>query len=138
MSERVYTLELTADELESYLHGTERKGREAVYGGLKKLYEQACADRERDDLRLPWRIERSCSLPDAAFERVRFGDGLAVSAPSERAAKLMSAAPELLEAVQAVKRWIAAGQMLRQLHSLVEVLDRALRKVETGIPEGEP
>jgi hypothetical protein len=48
----------------------------------------------------------------------------------------MSAAPELLEAVKAVKRAGLRGTVdLVELARAERAIERALRKVETGIPE---
>ena len=130
--ERKYVLELTAEELKSYLHGTERTGREAVYSGLKKLYEQAVADREADELRLPW----------SAVECNTKGKWLVLDCEamqgrvSERAAKIRAAGHDLLEAVQAVKSFMTGcGGSEKWERTITPLIQRALKKVETGVPE---
>lgn len=134
---RTYTLELTAEELLTCARGIGiREG--LVREKVMPLIEQAKADREADELRLPWRAE---DLYNGAAI-VKFGNGFfSTDIYGRRAANLMSAAPELFEAVKAFDRLVT-----RQWHKpdwatyereVVPLIDRALRKVESGQPEGE-
>lgn len=122
-----YTLELTAEELEG----------SAQFGGynahqfdkkLDALRKQARQDRAAAELRLPWRVGQCDNhyfvLGPISPEGNR----------SERAAKLMSAAPELLEAVNAVKAYHECDTKF-DWNQCMKWIDRALRKVSTGIPE---
>lgn len=135
MSNKTYTLELTAEELENidWVRGRKFSTPE-IACKLYDLQQQARQDRAADELRLPWRVGQCDNhyfvLGPVSPEGNR----------SERAAKLMSAAPELLEAVQAWMHryheldctsveWDLAGQ------KAVKLSERALDKVRTGIPE---
>jgi len=127
---KTYTLEIPADELEEWRTAGPRRC--DLLRRLDTLATQAKADREADDLRLPWRAQ--CA-PGICW-MVKDSCGRAFDLEnSERAAKLMSAAPELLEAVRAANRWRqgmpAGGTWERNVQPLI---DRAIRKVETGIP----
>lgn len=131
---KTYTLELTAEELWSFAADTA-----AAQAKIQRLRDQERADREADELRLPWEIT-DFNQPWLGKKAIRGAAGFAVSSyAGERAAKLMSAAPELLAAVTAVvsymegfgKRDIVSGYW----SSVRPVIDRALRKVETGVPE---
>lgn len=136
---KTYTLELTAEELGVVATSDSNVGH-VLRPKLFALREQARADREADDLRLPWRAAES---PGSTHERTfwylhRHPRGEIPT--TERVSKLMSAAPELLEAVKAADSWGAeqtAGtawwtRWCKQVRPLIE---RALRKVETGVPE---
>jgi hypothetical protein len=124
-----YTLELTADELEK-MHAVAVPP--AVGVKLLDLATEARADREADELRLPWVVGESTGLK---------GRGLAVfggrleerltDTLTPAQAKLMAAAPELLEAVKAITQ---VGASVWTLTVAQELARRALRKVETGIP----
>ncbi len=131
---KTYTLELTAEEA---MNWDAMEGYKKVSAKLAALEKQARLDRAQDDLRLPWSADSK--------QRVRMSDPcgyLHTQCPSDRVAKLMSAAPELLEAVQAMKEmgfsqgqngeWVWAKGKSYHIGKLV---DRALRKVETGVPE---
>lgn len=140
MSERKYTLELTADELvklskcypHDYIVGLGFK--------LSQLRAQADEDREADDIGLPWYTNESRT--DLGWWKLyRTGTAGPVGPSgvmSERAAKLMSAAPELLEAVEAWKAWDETGfddLNAERLAAARAAVARALRKVATGVPE---
>jgi hypothetical protein len=140
VSDKIYRLELTAEELEG-LPGSCYINDKSVVAKLSALVEQARVDRERDDLRLPWEW---VDVPSDAPSRYGYDrPGCAeLKCPgcqgTLRMKRLVFASPELLEAVQAVKEYD-----LRNLHpSAVEyrktvapLIDRALRKVETGQAE---
>ncbi len=132
---KTYTLELTAEELEDPQWDWVR-GRPTFRDSvtrLQDLREQARADRERDAMELPW----SAQHPGGAWEFVT-GSRFRFWHASERMVKLMSAAPELLEAVQAAKDLIDSwerGAKICYHARLVSTTQRALRKVETGVPE---
>lgn len=139
---KTYTLELTAEELEAF--DDARFGEDWNQGDKATLVRkisaarsQARAAREADELRLPWRavgtpdnlLNDECRNSRRHFRVTnREGD---LNLFTERAAKLMSAAPELLEAVRAWMRTYPKAT----LGNCVALSDRALRKVETGIPE---
>jgi hypothetical protein len=132
---KVYTLTLTAEELEDRrwesLRGSSLS-RVAIQ--VAEQAEQARADRERDDMRLPWSAEESVPgigswCVQMTGHRAYFG--------SDRAAKLASAAPELLEAVQAVKQAFDMLGQCERFPMAARLIERALRKVETGVPEGD-
>jgi hypothetical protein len=143
VSTRKYTLELTAEELRSW---EEAEGGDSLDLKLIALAKQAKADRERDDLRLPWQAVEDIDggypwrvVPDrshkVAVERGHL---------NERQAKLMSAAPELLEAVQALQVWAASKGLPALFETtagvafdkdVMRLVRAALRKVETGVPE---
>lgn len=133
MSERKYRLEMTAEELLAYAAQCEAVAPLAEQ--MRAAIAQAKADREDDDMRLPW---RAWSDSQRGWYMAGVGSTQLWAAPSERAAKLASAAPELLEAVRAARHFWAARherdwlQWERDVHPLVE---RALRKVELGQPE---
>lgn len=141
MSKKTYTLELTAEEL---LEEGKPWGAHALQK-LVVLANQAKADREADELRLPWHTEwvNRHSGTMAVYAPSNGGiTPLSMTLP-ERAAKLMSAAPELLEAVKAANGHMT-GPRGRGCVCRCPVTDghadgcpiaRALRKVETGIPE---
>lgn len=134
MAGKKYTLELTADELaDVYL-----MGRGASYADrVRKLVDAAQADREDQELKLPWRWggENGYAPQHVYFSGVRSNGGdFPAVAPSGRAARLMAAAPELLEAVKAAKRLLATGNGAHAPEA-TRLIERALRKVETGVPE---
>jgi hypothetical protein len=66
MTEKRYTLELTANELEncSVFMPVEPGARVELADRLNALRKQARADREADDLGLPWRAEAGCDCGD--------------------------------------------------------------------------
>lgn len=131
---KTYTLELTAEELDEHL--VKGYTLSAIDRRLDELKMQAKSDREQADLRLPWGVKTNGT---------RFyvqGSNAAecnICVASEAAAKLMSAAPELLEAVRA---WMKRYEDLSgevpwdpEAYHCVGLSTRALRKVETGVPE---
>jgi hypothetical protein len=126
-----YTLELTAEELETGLDGMYRS---SVVDKFLALQEQRRKDREAADLRLPWRVSKNGWYGWAVHD----ADGSSCNT-TERAAKIRAAAPELFEAVQAMKRcWEGdlANHQADDYERVVEpLIDRALRKVSTGVPE---
>lgn len=135
MSEpRKYVLELSAEEAEVLcLQGVAATPAGAtVVGKLRAMRDRVAADREEDDLRLPWRIWQNA----AGFWYANDNTG---STPiSKRAAMLRSAAPELLDALKAAAEWPSlAGRWSRSEwdQRVQPSIDRALRKVDTGIPE---
>lgn len=128
---KTYTLELTAEEVE-YLHlaGTVPEGApREVLAKVRALRDQAFADREANELRLPWGAKKIDGLWTVV------GSVSVDWAISARAARLMSAAPELLEAVQALKVWRDDSEGFDLPSPLLDCIRRALRKVETGTPE---
>lgn len=126
---KTYTLELTAEEVMGLNRDRLGLSDNSTWAKLAPLVEQARADREADELRLPWRaIGAVCHSNDGRTDGPGTYCGYAASEP---AAKLMSAAPELLEAVRAWMRTYPKAT----LGNCVALSDRALRKVETGIPE---
>lgn len=129
---RTYTLELTAEDLENVDWVRGRKfSTPTLASKLAELAERARADREADDLRLPWRFEALPRGPHVCWSPV---GGAAVR--STEMAKLMSAAPELLKAVKRLASFGAGAAMDTIWHQEVRpLIERALRKVETGIPE---
>jgi hypothetical protein len=147
MSAKTYTLELTAEELDGlgftycYVGDEPPPAIEDVGKRLDALRAEAKADRERDELRLPWRM--SSSHPYYAQFSASQSNSMCVGcckdatedgrSAQERRAKLASAAPELLEAVQATKAWMADPQSAFY-KAVGPLVDRALRKVETGVP----
>lgn len=141
MSAKTYTLEVTAEELAALgaVGGLDneasREAKNAITERLYGLVEKTKAERERDQLRLPWKVPEVTAQQHGA---VLNADGVCVSfCGTTRARRLASAAPELLEAVQAAREWMRQpGRSTRPRTSDVEALiERALRKVETGIPE---
>jgi hypothetical protein len=125
MSKKVYTLELTAEELANW---RDRAGGCSILKKVQDVADQARVDREADELRLPWKYDSrsgdNCLLSPGWYSRF----------PSKSAACLASAAPELLEAVQAAKKYIDyRGDW--DLDIACDKINRALRKVETGVPE---
>ncbi len=141
MSERKYTLELTAEELDALRkvrdHGTAvlAETYRLAAGTDQRVFalmEQARADRAQDDLRLPWHaVPQDSDGRTKAWAVRHFPDGGWVVGAT--ACKLMSAAPELLKAVQAVQSNGPAMSCLK--HEQFTLIMRALRKVETGVPE---
>lgn len=125
---KTYMLELTAEELAG-------GGITLVWRKLNALRMEAAADREAaDELRLPWRAIRmggGDTVPAVVRE-----DGI-FACSSHRAAKLMAAAPELLEAVKAADEALNCSDEACCCHGDVRpAIARALRKVATG--EVEP
>lgn len=154
MSKKTYTLELTAEELERW----DRCGMPDWFKRVDDLKLKARADREADELRLPWRarlhadtrcsgwlVEYTQASHGGVYPETWWCSGReAMAAPGEAVAKLASAAPELLEAVTAVKEfWVWArtdnrlsGEAWQWVRDTVNpAVCRALRKVETGEPE---
>ena len=137
---KTYTLDLTAEELE--ILATRADGHTVPDEKVRKLHAKARADRERNDLRLPWRAKLASAIGDynaptratwVVVDEPQRGGGQIIYR-TEAAARLMSAAPELLEAVQLVKeQWLRdpAGKA----PVVATAIERALRKVETGEPE---
>ncbi len=134
-----YVLELTAEELTTVSSRVRSHGKSDVVGKLDALEAQAKADREADDLRLPWRaVHYGGSVTIGGWTCVTGQVGGSQMGTAERAAKLMAAAPELLEAVQAFKDYMCDSLVDYDAPTRNEVLRltaRALRKVETGVPE---
>lgn len=146
MSDRKYVLELTAEELE-YLApaappGAEHAVAQAADKKLRSARERARADRDADDLHLPWHVQRIENTPYRPIFRFWMGEQY-TEFRSERQAKLMSAAPELLEAVQAANEYMTGrsghGCMCRCAvidgHTAACPIVRALHKVESGVTE---
>lgn len=147
MFKKTYTLELTAEELEQQKIST----MSPVDQKLSALRAQARADQAAADLRLPWRAVCCGEWLDGAGQlrsswMVHHNNG---SSPwsglaSKQSALLMSAAPELLEAVKGVRRWVnemvEVGTMQEAEFRLQvkPLIERALRKVETGCPSDLP
>lgn len=143
---KTYILELTAQELDGLTFMRTFKDNlpeDTISPKLKQAQKEAKADREAAELWLPWRAHPS------------HGDWWGVSASSvlgnislpktERAAKLAAAAPELLEAVKAAEQWrqtfestsVNSSHHVRWARDTQPLIDRALRKVETGDPENK-
>lgn len=144
---KMYTLQvpLSADDL---LDDHSRLDRLRGYGGpvgeivlhLMELQRQAKADREADDLRLPWRVRRTVHESHKTWTVMDGEENLGwgtIGQYTEAQVKLMSAAPELLEAVQAMRDWAINGFAKgTNWDTRVEpIVQRALRKVSTGVPE---
>lgn len=143
MSKKVYTLELTAEELEgfsfcwTYTGDAPKERIAATSTKLEQLRKQAKADREADEMRLPW---KAVGGANGVWDCIADDFPSRIKSPyvrTERAAKLMSAAPELLEAVRACKaHWDCSAADDERLGYVAQAaIDRALRKVETGVPE---
>lgn len=128
---KTYTLELTAEELEKLKVADGASGSLALK--VCDLRIRAAADREQDDLRLLWKASHD------HHERVWWVEPKLISGDSRdystaAMAKLMSAAPELLEAVKAVDEYHRNISATRW-EPIRPLIERALRKVESGIPE---
>jgi hypothetical protein len=130
---KTYQLEVAVDELDDILEG----GSARVQQRLRDLAMKARADREAADLRLPWRVHNGNSIACGVDGKEYF-----FRAPSCRAANIMAAGPELLEAVQAAVLWsdrfpdTEDGDGDREWMRDVEPpIQRALRKVASGVPE---
>ncbi len=141
MREKTYSMELTAEEVDAlgklYPHISATIGQRVF-----ALEEAVRADREAADLRLPWSAVQDRSACDGRRTSRVLTYGAEVTWYTPAAAKLMSAAPELLEAVKAVRTWILnarhenGGTQPNQFGSgHLPAIERALRKVETGVPE---
>ncbi len=139
MGEKTYTLELTADEARVLcLHGVVPPGHGvSALEKVRALRDEVEADRKADELRLPWRVSiGSCGNPEffmgEKFERWSMPERLP-------AMRLMSAAPELLELARMVERvglgFVIEGRQSAAKTEVMRLCRRALRKVETGIPE---
>lgn len=136
MSKKRYVLELTGKELQNvdWVRGTKFATPEIAIK-LYDLAKQAKADADHEDLRLPWRAEL---CRDEWY--VRNADN---TQPSIRAFRLMSAAPELFEAVQAMRGYMGSDYQdwprFPEAHGLREgmmhLVERALRKAATGVAE---
>jgi hypothetical protein len=126
---KLYKIEFSEAELLGY--DTTRM-RAPTCSAEKRLYDMidmAKADREAEDLRLPWRYEASIGGP-----RLLIG-GYSPVLASPAIARLASAAPELLKAVQACNAWHSkypTGEWVNRIQPLIEC---ALRKVASGVPE---
>lgn len=147
MSEKKrYVLEMTAEELLAYAAQCEAVAPLAEQ--MRAAVAQAKADRDADDLHLPWHVSRIENTLYGPIFRFWVGERY-TEFKSERQAKLMAAAPELLEAVQAAreftKRWDLSvlGRGTSQYTNghadwdanIEKLLERALRKAATGQPE---
>jgi hypothetical protein len=133
---KTYHLELTAEEVEAWANRVGNKMPIAVK--LDALAEQARADRERDELRLPWRVCEQMGDHYVVFSGD--ADYRPAYPKSAQVANLMSAAPELLEALKAVMQWADDTDADCQPSWSEDVrpyINRALKKVRTGVPEGE-
>ncbi len=128
-----YVLELTAEELKNYEYLV-GKGCPAIVQKLHQLAQQARADIERDDLRLPWTARMFPGPPGCGWHVF---NGCGGDLHSERAAMIQAAGHDLLEAVKAVDRHhetfvketcYPGSEWLE----IVRLVKRALRKVETG------
>lgn len=128
---KTYTLELTADELADMDYGF--AGPKAICDKVEALAAKARLDREQSDLRLPWRAHQRHICHDRAWSVLDSEYG---NPATEAAVKLQSAAPELLEAVKAMQRcWANDDGSNEYVEVVVPLIKRALRKVETGVPE---
>lgn len=130
MKPKTYTLELTAEELCGW---RDRAGGCDVLRKVQELANRAKTEREADELRLPWTAE----LDGVGWALRRAGATVGYHTDCERAAKLASAAPELLEAVQAAKEYLDRRIVVEgtTYWNILRLCERALRKVETGVPE---
>jgi hypothetical protein len=143
---KTYTLELTAEELAEVDWGYFLPGPSLttalrpLVSKVKELAAQAKADREADELRLPWKAVASCSITSLPLTCLQLSTGVVMGTPTEPIAKLMSAAPELLKAVKAFNEWrhrLPENTYDDSWRAVHRHIVRALRKVETGIPEDE-
>jgi hypothetical protein len=126
---KTYTLELTAEELKNV---EAVRGRACPPALVRKLYEladQARADCEVDELLLPWTAQKDDTMRDLWLVIPHSYRGY-----GERAAKLASAAPELLSAVQAWEDYDESEDAADEERAR-RLTERALRKIETGTPE---
>jgi hypothetical protein len=127
---KTYTLELTAEELDQ-LDVSSLQRLDSACTRILKLREQARSDRQGGDLRLPWSAKQDAdgvwwvhdSLPEDDIDW------------TAEMCKLMAAAPELLDAVKYFKRVAERDGFWSLPPGLMSVVDRALRKVKSGIPE---
>jgi hypothetical protein len=138
MSKKTYTLELTAEELEKFGMSAAPKW-DWFFERIGELQKKAARDREADELRLPWRMYDGTS-PDSRPACADYKCPSCQGTPAMR--RLVLAAPELLEAVQAIPRTVHAARTaeypakcLDALRTLEAAAYRALRKVSTGLPE---
>lgn len=141
MSAKTYTLELTADELDGWADADPSIG-DASERKLIALAKHARADREAADLRLPWRAVKTTYPDGHGFSNTWWVEPPASWGWSERGAKLAAATAELLEALKRADAWFSnsALEMNRiafdgWVSNVKGTIDRAFRKVETGVPE---
>lgn len=145
MSEKRYTVELSAEELARMVDAKGVARPELIgahaYNAVCRVIAQAQADREADELRLPWRAKNP---PGGSWYLVCRGrhEASVDFGRDALACKLASAAPELLDAVMFAKAAIRAAANGETPAARVDVLmrmderiERALRKAETGVPE---
>jgi glutamyl/glutaminyl-tRNA synthetase len=138
MSTKTYQLELTAEELaDMYKYrGTVGPIYDRVIEKLNVLVEQAAEDREAKELKLPWSASYTTTDNQDPRNWLVSDKGHNVTWRTERAAKLMSAAPELLDAVKAFRDYMSdscTDSLTRE--EVLTLMYKSLRKVNTGKPE---
>jgi hypothetical protein len=134
MNDKTYAVELTADEVARLLVGPGAVTCVSVRDKLKVAWDASRSDREAAELLLPWSAE--CDGRGWCLRRA--GQEAGALMGCERAAKLASAAPELLDAARAAQMALrhtdtASGSAERlEVVATIGRIERAIRKAETG------
>lgn len=138
MSERKYTLELTAEELEWLAPAcpADMIGRQPatikVDGKLRAVRDQARADRKADDRRVPWRAERWATDEHPRPFHLVIGTQC-IGDLTERQANLAAAAPALLEAAKAMHAALVGTDSTVESERAFRLGEFAIGKAEHGL-----